>query len=504
MVSDGMKQIQQTRHLEALSYRLSGSVDCHMEDGKLVLVLHFPLKGIGLNPWWRPLFERLSRGEPLTPKAICDSMGDADPEKVELFLNELVHKGYLERRGVSRVDNYPSVSVIIPVRDRPIEIAACLRSLENLDYPPDKLEIIVVDDASTDDTPETVSRFPVRLVSLMGHRQAPFCRNLGAKRARGQILAFVDSDCLADPLWLKELTPGFKDGELGAIGGLVESFFHKKTLDRYEAVRSSLNMGSRFKSSRENDPFFYVPSCNLLVRREAFLELGGFREDLVVGEDVDLCWRLQDRGYPVAYVPMGRVFHKHRNRLISFCLRRFDYGTSEPLLQRLHTGRTKRLYIPPAAAVFWVLILLGPVMGNFLLSGLGGIVLLTDLFARWRKIRRKNMPIGFFQTALSAFRGYLSFFYHISAFVSRYYLVCCLFFLPFVPVVFATIVGMHLITGIVDYMIKRPHLNPLWFLFYFTMEQLSYQLGVWWGCLKNIRFGPVAPRITWRSPVQEA
>ncbi len=136
-------------------------------------------------------------------------------------------------------------------------------------------------------------------------------------------------------------------------GGELPPGFNESPLDRYEEVKSSLIMGKRFARSQENEKFFYVPSCNLLVRKSLFLDLGGFREELIVGEDVDLCWRMQDAGYFVEFRPTGTIFHKHRNRIRPFCLRRFDYGTSEPLLQRLHRSRGKKMMFPLGSSLFW-------------------------------------------------------------------------------------------------------------------------------------------------------
>ena len=131
--------------------------------------------------------------------------------------------------------------------------------------------------------------------------QASYCRNHAARQARGDLLAFIDSDCLAESAWLRELVPAFKDKSLGALGGIVDSYFNAKGLDRYEKAKSSLSVGTWFRRSQKNDPFFYLPSCNLVVRRRLFLDIGGFKEELVVGEDVDLCWRIRKSGYQIEY-----------------------------------------------------------------------------------------------------------------------------------------------------------------------------------------------------------
>ncbi|MFH1487987.1 MAG: mycofactocin biosynthesis glycosyltransferase MftF [Pseudomonadota bacterium] len=478
-----------------LGYRLRKAVQTREKNHSLILILDYPLKVAVIDPFWKAVISLLDTQKFVPLGEILPLAGRPGPDKIESYLNELVRKGFLETEGVSRLTEYPFVSVIIPVRNRPEEIAACLESLTRLDYPEARMEIIVVDDASDDGTPDAVSAFPVQLISLKDQSQASFCRNLAAQRAKGGILAFLDSDCLADPLWLRELVPVFKDPSTGAVGGLVDSYFHEKGLDRYEKVKSSLNMGLWPKSSREGDPFFYLPSCNLLVRRPAFLGAGGFREELAVGEDVDLCWRLQDEGLHLEYRPVGRIYHKHRNQIRHFCARRFEYGTSEPFLQHAHAGRSKRFLIPPFAALFWGFIFCFLASGRLPFLTFCGIVLLADSLIRSARMRRKNIPIPFPRLALAAFRGYLAVFYSWAAFFSRYYLIWALILFRWIPLACSIVLGLHVLTAIGEYLIKKPALRFPLFFTYFTLDQLSYQWGVWWGCLRRHFFGPVNPRI---------
>jgi mycofactocin glycosyltransferase len=353
----------------------------------------------------------------------------------------------------------------------------------------------VVDDASEDHTPQVVSTFPVHLISLAKRSQASFCRNLGAQQARGEILAFIDSDCRADALWLRELVPAFRGPAIGVVGGLVDSIFQAKAVDRYEKVKSSLNMGPWFKRSEEMDRFFYVPSCNLLTRKDLFVKLGGFRTDLHVGEDVDYCWRVQDRGYKVEYRPRGKIFHRHRNTLWGFCSRRFDYGTSEPQLQQLHRARPKALLLPPAASLFWLLAALSVLEAEGALLGLCGLVALIDSGAAIRKLRTRLIPVRAYEVLLAVLRSYLAFLFHTCAFVSRYYLFWTLPLTLYFPEAGVAMIGAHLLSGVGEYLIRRPRLDPLSFLFLFTLEQISYQAGVWWACAKRKFFGPVNPRL---------
>lgn len=491
-----------TEYSKPLAYRLRKGVTYKQKSGAPLLILDFPLKSILLKPSWKPVFEFLNSAKSyISFDEIIFHGNQTDPDKVEIFLNHLVCRGFLEQQGLSKLSDYPHVSIIIPVRNRPDEIASCLQSLKEIDYPSEKVEIIVVDDASTDNTPNVVSRFPVTLIALKTHKQASFCRNLAAKHAKGKVLAFIDSDCIADPLWLKELMPAFKDPLLGAVGGTVDSYFEEDglSLDRYEKVKSSLKVGSWFRRSRKGENFFYVPSCNLVVKRDIFLELGGFNKDLHVGEDVDFCWRMQDRGYNLEYRPTGLIYHKHRNRLGTFARRRFDYGTSEPLLQQSHADRIKKLIFPPGETFFWLTAILSIIFSSTQLLGLSALSLLVGSLFKLIRVQREGIPVGFPRMFAAVFRSYLAFFYYICAFVSRYYLILAIIIFPFAPWVSAMILSMHLIAGCVEFFTKKPELNPFAFLFFFTVEQLSYQLGVWWGCFGRWYFHPVNPNIVMTS-----
>lgn len=482
-----------------LSYRLAKGVAWHEKSDGIVLVLGFPLKTLSLHPAWKDVIRSLSGSDFVVFQQIPLLLENVDADQVEKMLNDLMLKGFLEQHGIPALVEFPLVSIIVPVKNRPEEINACLESLKDLYYPPNRFETIVVDDASTDHTPEIISRFPVRLIRLEKNRQASFCRNLAARGATGEILAFVDSDCLVDSHWLKDLLPTFKIPSVGAVGGRIESYFDKTALDRYESVNSALIMGRHAMRSQEKDTAFYVPSCNLLVRRGLFLAMGGFREELVVGEDVDLCWRMQDQGFHVAFQPMGRVFHKHRNRLIPFCTRRFDYGTSEPLLQKLHPKRGKEMVFPVAGSFFLAAGVIALTTTYLPLLFLCSAIVIWDTLNRWRMIQEKGMPVGGISIFIAVLRGYFSFAHHLFAFASRYYLIWAMLLFPIFPEASIIIFAMHLVVGIVDFVIKRPRLNPFLFLFYFTLDQISYQSGVWWSCLKHRAFRSVNPKLVWSA-----
>lgn len=199
------------------------------------------------------------------------------------------------------------------------------------------------------------------------------------------------------------------------------------------------------------------------------------------------------------YRPAGRIFHRHRNNLGHFCTRRFDYGTSEPLLQQSHPRRIKKFVVSPRAFIFWVLFLLSITTGWLPLLGLSGALLLIDSAIRFTRIDREIIPITFSPVFLATFREYLTFLYHFCAFVSRYYLFWAGLIFFWAPHFSTAMFGMHIVSGIVEYIIKKPRLTFSFFFFYFTLDQLFYQLGVWWGCIKRFFFNPVNPLIV-RKP----
>jgi hypothetical protein len=129
------------------------------------------------------------------------------------------------------------------------------------------------------------------------------------------------------------------------------------------------------------------------------------------------------------------------------------------------------------------------------LLGISSTAVIADAGKKLFYIRRKGIPIKTSSLLLSVLRSYPTFLYHLSSFVSRYYLFFSIISLPIVPAASAVILILHLFAGTVVYIIKNPQLGPISFLFYFTLEQLSYQFGVWWGCFKTGCFRPINPVI---------
>jgi cellulose synthase/poly-beta-1,6-N-acetylglucosamine synthase-like glycosyltransferase len=272
-----------------------------------------------------------------------------------------------------------------------------------------------------------------------------------------------------------------------AVGGLVDGMCTASGVDRYEAVMSSLSLGSRERAGSGGNDTFYLPSCNLLVRRSAFLAARGFDDSMHVGEDVDLTWRLRDAGWTIAYLPVGRVLHEHRSTVRSFMSRRFDYGTSEGQLQRLHPQRRKRLVIPPLLALVLVLCILAPLAAWWPLLPAAGLLAADAVVVRLR-IARRGLPIGLPALFAGRLRALGSLVYYLCYHLVRYYATVLIAIALAVPPFWAVFIGVLGVAAGVDYAVKKPRLPFVRFAGIYLLEQIAYGIGVFWGCLRRKTF----------------
>ena len=460
-------------------YRLTQQVELVERNGESFLVAKAPLCALRLNPSLTALIRRGMAG-PLTAATSAEAA----------VLDQLAAKGFMERLRVAdgQAADLPTVSIVIPVKDRAEELQRCLTSLSLLDYPEEKLQVIVVDDGSSDDSAAVARRSGALVVASGGTGRGPAAaRNVGARSATGDILAFIDSDCSASTGWLADLLPSFNDPKMAAVGGQVDGMCTDSAVDRYEAVMSSLSLGSRERAGNTGDDTFYLPSCNLLVRRTVFLGVGGFEDTMHVGEDVDLTWRLRDQGWTIAYLPAGRVLHEHRSTIRSFMSRRFDYGTSEGMLQRLHPHRHKRMVIPPLLALLLALCLMAPFTGWLSLPIAVGVLAIDSLVVRLRFARRR-LPIGFPALLAGRLRALGSLVYYLSYHLIRYYSLPLIAVAIFFPPFWAVPISVLVCAAKVDHAIKKPQLSFLRFAGVYLLEQIAYGTGVFWGCLSRRTF----------------
>jgi mycofactocin system glycosyltransferase len=466
-----------------LGYRLASGVELAEVRGGPALLNWTRLRLVRVNP---PLATLLSSGGSLVPRTPAEAK----------VLQSLLEKAFLVDEPAPELApaQLPSVSVVIPVKDRAEELRRCLESLKRVRYPPEKIEILVVDDGSRDASAEVARSMGATVIPSGGEGRGPAAaRNRGAAAAHGDVLAFIDSDCAAWEEWLEELAGHFEDADVAAVGGGVDGMHASSALDRYEAEMSSLSLGPLARSGQGGKDTFYLPSCNLLVRRRDFLDAGGFREGMHVAEDVDLSWRLRDRGRKIVYTPRGAIVHEHRNRLRAFLRRRFQYGTSEGILQLLHPERRKRLVLPPALAAGSLLLALSFLLVSALPAVLGAAVVAVDAMRLWRKLRRQGVNLSPGRVLRARVKAWGSLLYYVSYHLTRYYLPLLVLGSLAWPR-FAVLAGaLALWCACCDYRMRRPALAfPAFFAFYLA-EHLAYGAGVFRGCLRERSFRSYRP-----------
>jgi len=212
-----------------------------------------------------------------------------------------------------------TVSVVINTYNRAESLAVTLASLTQLDYP--HLEVVVVNGPSTDGTEALLADYAGRVkIDSCANRNLSESRNIGIRRASGDIVAFIDDDAYPDPGWLDALVEAFAWGEVAAAGG--PTFGH--TGYWYQVWHSRADRFGNFWTDMppcanptqllafpQSKEFTYTIGTNSSFRRKLLVELGGFDEEFEYYlDETDLCCRITDAGWVVAALDTGFVFHK--------------------------------------------------------------------------------------------------------------------------------------------------------------------------------------------------
>jgi ABC-type multidrug transport system fused ATPase/permease subunit/GT2 family glycosyltransferase len=250
---------------------------------------------------------------------------------------------------------WPRVSVVVCTHNGARTLQRCLQGVAALDYP--AVEVIVVDDGSTDSTASIIDEYEVRRIHTpaVGLGAA---RNLGLDAATGEIVAYIDDDAWPDPHWLRYLAIAFADGGVPAVGGPNLS-----PPDGGVVADCVANApGGPVHVLLTDNVAEHIPGCNMAFRRDALRDIGGFDPQFrTAGDDVDVCWRLQDRGGEIGFHAGAMVWHQRRGTVRAFWRQQRGYGHAEALLERKwperynaagHVNWTGRIYGPGAVGLF--------------------------------------------------------------------------------------------------------------------------------------------------------
>jgi glycosyltransferase involved in cell wall biosynthesis len=242
---------------------------------------------------------------------------------------------------------WPRISVVVCTRNGSRTLRECLNGILRLDYP--EYEVIVVDDGSTDGTATIAHEFRVRVISTE-KKGLSNARNVGLAAATGGIIAYLDDDAYPDPHWLKYLANSFCSTSHAGVGGpnLVPP------QDPVVAQCVGNAPGGPIHVLLTDTVAEHIPGCNMAFRKSCLTAIGGFDAQFqTAGDDVDICWRLQERNWTIGFNPAALVWHHRRNSIRAYLRQQKGYGKAEALLQRKwpekfnlagHTVWSGRLY----------------------------------------------------------------------------------------------------------------------------------------------------------------
>ena len=463
-----------------------------------------PIRLFSLTPAGAALMDRIELSEPF----------EASPAERDL-INRWQDAGLLHPRPDlgAAVSPSPQVTLVIPVRDRAEGVQHLLASIaaDQSAAASAILEILIVDDGSVQPLViETAGqRLPaVRVIRIKESVGPGHARNLGLTQVSTELVAFVDSDCQVTPNWLAPLLGQIADPLVVAAAPRVKAVLpvpsqtgsgptasgqtrdgELTALEQYELSRSPLDLGEQAGRVAAGTRVSYVPSAAVLMRTEVVRQAGGFNPLLLVGEDVDLIWRLVDQGGRVRYEPRSVVHHEIRSGLPDWIRQRVGYGTSAAALDRAHPGLVAPVVLSPWSAAVWGLVATAhPVLAAAL--GVGTTVQLSKKLPELPRREVLQLGIG----------GHLGAGRQLARSVQRVWWPVALPAAVCSPRVRHAVLGAAVLTALDSLRQVRSEATApqgvpesLRFVGLGLLDDMSYGAGVWLGCIRELRVGALLP-----------
>jgi mycofactocin glycosyltransferase len=389
--------------------------------------------------------------------------------------------------------SHRDITVVVPVRDNPVGLSRLMRSLRGM-------RVVIVDDGS--EVPMTSTDFDglycdVQVIRHPRSKGPAAARNTGLAACQTDFVAFLDSDVVPRRGWLEALLGHFCDPTVALVAPRIVNLREPKgAVARYEAVRSSLDLGQREAPVVPYGTVSYVPSAAIICRRSVLNELGGFDETLNSGEDVDLCWRFIEAGARLRYEPVALVAHDHRTQLREWFLRKAFYGSSAAPLSVRHPGKTAPLVISGWTLLVWILLSMGSGIGYFAST-------IVALFTG-RRIANSLRTVDTEpkEVAAVAAQGLWAAALQLASAICRHYwpiaLIAAVLFRRCRQVVLVAAV----VDGVVDWASRdrnsddeAQRVGLITYLLLKRLDDIAYGLGLWTGVVRERHLGALKPQI---------
>jgi mycofactocin system glycosyltransferase len=389
--------------------------------------------------------------------------------------------------------SHHDVTVVIPVHDDVFGLHRLLSALRGL-------RVVVVDDGSAIPVRQQDLQRASCQVEVIRHARskgAAAARNTGLAACTTDFVAFLDADVVPRRGWLEALLGHFADPAVALVAprivGLSQS---DNMIARYEAVRSSLDLGRREAPIVPYGTVSYVPSAAIVCRRSTLTAAGGFDETLRCGEDVDLCWRLIESGVRLRYEPIALVAHDHRVGVREWLARKAFYGTSAAPLSIRHPDKTAPLVISGWTLLLWLLMAVGSFIGC-LASVVIAAVTARRIARSLNGVESKPRDV-----AMLAVRGLGSAALQLASAICRHYwpiaLLLAIVFRRFRHIVLLAAV----VDGVADWVsrhnnaeVETKQLGVVPYLVLKRLDDLAYGAGMWTGMVQERHPGPLKPQI---------
>ena len=322
-------------------------------------------------------------------------------------------------------------------------------------------------------------------------------RNTGLAACNTDFVAFLDSDVLPRRGWLEALLGHFCDPAVALVAPRIVALRNADNLvARYEAVRSSLDLGLREAPVVPYGTVSYVPSAAIICRRTVLNEVGGFDETLKSGEDVDLCWRFIEAGARLRDEPIAPVAHDHRTGLRDWFERKSFYGESAAPLSVRHPGKTAPLVISGWTLVLWILLAMG--------SGIGYLASMVVAGITGRRIANSLRPVDTEpkEVAVVAAQGLWAAALQLASAICRHYwpiaLIAAVLFRRCRQVVLVAAI----VDGVVDWVTRNGNADDdtkrvglLTYVLLKRLDDIAYGAGLWTGVVRERHLGALKPQI---------
>lgn len=263
-------------------------------------------------------------------------------------------------------------SVIVPAYNSEKTISSCIGALL-VQKTNNTFEIIVVDDGSTDSTPIIAKSFGQKIRYFRQKNSGPAkARNFGAKKARGKVILFTDSDCIPEKNWLDKMLAPFDDKEVAAVQGA-----YKTKQKGLVAIFGQLEIEHRYELMKKSKQLDWVGSYSAAYKKEIYKKMGGFDESFPIasGEDSELSYKIQESGQKIIFNPNAIVYHTHPEKLYKYLKVKFFRAYYRPKMYSKHKTKMVKDSYTPQTLKLQILC--------FYAAILGAIVIFISTFGIW-------------------------------------------------------------------------------------------------------------------------